>query len=53
MKGPAAAEHRINNKGPMLLKPLESPAPPNYPLRDPKYHLIEIRRPLIEVHWGV
>ena len=29
------------------------PAPPNYPLRDPKYHLIETIRPLIEVHWGV
>ena len=29
------------------------PAPPNYPLRDPKYHLIETIRPLIEVPWGV
>ena len=29
------------------------PAPPNYPLIDPKYHLIETTRPLIEVHWGV
>ena len=29
------------------------PAPPNYPLRDPKYHLIETIRPLIEVLWGV
>ena len=29
------------------------PAPPNFPLRDPKYHLIETIRPLIEVHWGV
>ena len=28
------------------------PAPPNYPVRDPKYHLIETIRPLIEVHWG-
>ena len=28
------------------------PAPPNYPLRYPKYHLIETMRPLIEVHWG-
>ena len=28
------------------------PAPPNYPLRYPKCHLIETRRPLIEVHWG-
>ena len=26
--------------------------PPNYPLRDPKYHLMETIRPLIEVHWG-
>ena len=26
--------------------------PPNYPLRDPIYHLIETIRPLIEVHWG-
>ena len=25
-------------------------APPNYPLRHPKYHLIETIRPLIEVH---
>ena len=23
------------------------------PTRDPKYHLIETIRPLIEVHWGV
>ena len=29
------------------------PAPPNHRLRDPKYHLIETIRPLIEVHWGV
>ena len=29
------------------------PAPPNYPLRYPKYHLIETIRPLIEVLWGV
>ena len=29
------------------------PAPPNYHLRHPKYHLIETIRPLIEVHWGV
>ena len=28
------------------------PAPPNYPLRQPKYHLMETIRPLIEVHWG-
>ena len=28
-------------------------APPNCPLRNPKYHLIETIRPLIEVHWGV
>ena len=33
--------------------PKSFPAPPNYPLRDPKYHLIETIRPLIEVHWGV
>ena len=26
---------------------------PNYPLRHPKYHLVETIRPLIEVHWGV
>ena len=30
-----------------------NPAAPNYPLRDPKYHLIETIRPLIELHWGV
>ena len=29
------------------------PAPTNYPLRDPKYHLIETIRLLIEIHWGV
>ena len=29
------------------------PAPPNYPVRYPKYHLIESIRPLREVHWGV
>ena len=29
------------------------PAPSNYPLRDPNYHLIETRTPLIEVHCGV
>ena len=29
------------------------PAPPNCPLRNPKYHLIETIRPLIEVRWGV
>ena len=28
------------------------PAPPNYPLRYPKYHLIETIRPLKKVHWG-
>ena len=28
------------------------PAPPNYPLRYPKYHLIETIKPLIEIHWG-
>ena len=27
------------------------PAPPNYPSRHHKYHLIETIRPLIEVHW--
>ena len=32
--------------------PHHHPAPPNYPLRDPKYHLIETIRPFIEVHWG-
>ena len=29
------------------------PAPPNCPLRNPKYHQLETTRPLIEVHWGV
>ena len=29
-----------------------TPTSPNYALRDPKYHLIETIRPLIEVHWG-
>ena len=29
------------------------PAPLNYPLRDPKYHLVETIRPVLEVHWGV
>ena len=29
------------------------PALPDYPLRHPKYHLIETIRPSIEVLWGV
>ena len=29
------------------------PTAPNYPLRHPKYHLIETMRPLIEAYWGV
>ena len=29
------------------------PAPPNYPLRDPKYHPIESMRSLNELHWGM
>ena len=29
------------------------PAPSNYPFRNPKHHLIETIRPLIEVHWEV
>ena len=33
--------------------PVQTPAPPNYPLRNPKYHLTETMRPLIEVHWGI
>ena len=28
------------------------PAPPNYPLKDPKYHLLETIRPLMEVYLG-
>ena len=32
--------------------PWKPPAAPNYPLRHPKYRLIETIRPLIEVHWG-
>ena len=28
------------------------PAAPNYPLGDPKYHLIKTIRLLIELHWG-
>ena len=32
---------------------LRTQTPPNYPLRDPKYHLIETIRPLIELHWVV
>ena len=38
---------------PLCIIPYHVPAPPNYPLRDPKYHLIETIRPPIEVHWGV
>ena len=35
------------------LKDHKIPAPPNYPLRYPKYHLIETIRPLVvEVHGG-
>ena len=29
-----------------------TPATPNYPLRDPKYHLLEIIWPSMKVHWG-
>ena len=36
----------------LFLKSDYQPAPPYYPLRDPKYHLTETIRPLIEVHWG-
>ena len=39
--------HRDRNEAP------HEPAPPNYPLRDPKCHPIESIRLLIEVHWGV
>ena len=35
----------------MILK-TDKTAPPNYPLRDPKYDQIETIRPSIEVHWG-
>ena len=31
---------------------LGMPAPPNYPLSNPRYHLFETLRPLIEPHWG-
>ena len=34
------------------LQVLLLPEPPNCPLRHQKYHLIETRRPLIEIHWG-
>ena len=29
------------------------PAPPNNPFRDPKYHVIDTIRPLLEVYWGL
>ena len=31
----------------------DNPAPPKYPLRDPKYHFLETIRPSIEVHCGL
>ena len=37
----------------VLAKLKDPPAPPNYPLRNPKYHLIETIRPLTKVNWGV
>ena len=33
--------------------PQNRPAPPNYPLRHLKYHLMQTIRPLIGVHWRV
>ena len=33
--------------------PMPLMSTPNYPLRDPKYHLMDTIRPSIEVHWGV
>ena len=41
----------FRSQGP-LYRP-QIPAPPNYPVRDPKYHLIETIGLFIEVHWGV
>ena len=41
----------LGGKG--ILKTGIPPGPPNYPLEDPKYHLIQTIWPLIEVHWGV
>ena len=46
-----AEEGGLGRRGAALGAPKISGAP-NYPLRDPKYHLIDIIRPLIEVHWG-
>ena len=36
-----------------LLEAMYEPVPPNYCLREPKYHLIETIRPLTEIHWEV
>ena len=41
-----------NSSEPTLSASITSIAPPNYPLRCPKYYLIETMRPLVEVHWG-
>ena len=46
-------DHGSHELGSKLLFQGSLPAPPNYPLRDPKYDLIDHIRPLIEVHWGV
>ena len=35
-----------------ICRELQFPAPPNCPLRNPKYHLIETIRPSIEVYLG-
>ena len=43
---------RLPNKGLPRTLWVCLPAPPNYPLRHPKYHLIETRRPLVELHCG-
>ena len=37
---------------PAQLPPDKHTFVPNCPLRNPKYHLIQTIRPLIEVHWG-
>ena len=40
--------------GPILFKALTlDQHPPNYPLGDPIYYLMDTIRPLIQVHWGV
>ena len=51
--GSLKASARMDSKWPETSEIPGLSAPPKYSLRNPKYHLTETVRPLIEVHWGV